>query len=269
MPIVTFTSDYGWNDPDTAVVRGHLYTEMLRMNCAAPIVDISHGILPRNHQEAGYIVGSSYSAFPKGSVHLVLVDCLDIRETKLMAMELDGHYFLGLDHGGLSLIRPDLEPTQVVQIDLKNRLELPYSEAKLAAACAHLLNQGALSLLGPTIAQMEKMQVIHPEVKNGQTAIIHVQFIDHFGQIITNARKEWLANWQGGHRFQAIVRGRKIPALLHEAQQLNDPSLLYYRLNRFGNLEIGISRPGGNRSNTAATLLGVSVHDPIELQIIA
>ena len=62
--------------------------------------------------------------FPKGSVHIILVDSLDLQHAAPMAMELDGHFFLGLNHGGLSLIRPDLKPRQCVTLDLKNRLEL-------------------------------------------------------------------------------------------------------------------------------------------------
>ena len=80
MPLVTLTSDYGWNDPDTAVVRGRVYGEMLRSQIGAPLVDISHGIPPRYHLEAGYVLRSAYQHFPKGSVHLVLVDSMDLTQ---------------------------------------------------------------------------------------------------------------------------------------------------------------------------------------------
>ncbi len=116
--------DYGWNDPDTAAVRGAIYGEMLRTQSAAPLVDISHGIPPRNHQEAAYVLRAAYPTFPKGSIHIVLVDCFDVSEYSPIAMELDGHYFLSLNHGGLSLLRPDLKPSQIIRLDLKNRLEL-------------------------------------------------------------------------------------------------------------------------------------------------
>ncbi len=266
MPIVTLTSDYGWNDPDTAAVRGAIYGEMLRTQSAAPLVDISHGIPPRNHQEAAYVLRAAYPTFPKGSIHIVLVDCFDLTAYSPIAMEMDGHYFLSLNHGGLSLLRPDLKPSQIIRLDLKNRLELQTTEALLAAAAAHLLNRGALGLLGPVESELRQLQVVHPEVKNAQTAIVHVQYIDHFGQLVTNAHRDWLKSWHGDHAFSAVVRGRKVSVALKDSQTLNDGGLLYHRINRYGYLEIGISQPGSHGVNTAASLLGAKVNDPIELQ---
>ena len=266
MPIVTFTSDYGWNDPDTAVVRGLLYSEMARLNCNGTVVDISHGIALRNHQEAAYVISSTYSSFPKGSIHLVLIDSFDLGQHMPMLVEFDGHYFLGLNNGSLAFIPPGTVPNQVIQIDLRNRLDEGGVEAKLAAAVAHLANGGLASLLGPPLREFNRLHFPHPEIKNSHTAIVHVQFIDHFGQIITNASETWLSSWHAGHSFVALVRGRRVTTLLENAGQLKDPSLLYYRMNRYGFLEIGISQPGANGQNAAARLLGVSVQDPIELQ---
>ena len=267
MPLVTFTSDYGWNDPDTAAVRGHLYGEMLRSHVAAPLVDISHGIPPRNHMEAAYVLRAAYPTFPMGSVHMVLVDCLDAQLTPAIAMEMDGHYFLGANHGGLSLIRPDLQPKQIVRLDLKNRLELTDVESQLSAAAAHLLNRGTLSVLGPVLTDWKTQQATHPEVKNVQTAIVHVQYIDHFGQLVTNAHQDWLNAWHGGDPFTAVVRGRRVTKHATDGASLQDSGSLYTRMNRYGYLEIGVSQPGANGVNTAASLLGMQVNDPIELQL--
>jgi S-adenosylmethionine hydrolase len=266
MPLVTLTSDYGWNDPDTAVVRGRVYGEMLRSQIGAPLVDISHGIPPRDHLEAGYVLRSAYPHFPKGSVHLVLVDSMDLTQAAPIAMELDGHFFLGLNHGGLSLIRPDLKPRHCVTLDLKNRLELTDVESLLAAAAAHLLNRGALSVLGPALAEPASLHPPHPEIKNADTAIVHVQYIDHFGQLVTNASQEWLKAWHGDKAFVAVARGRRVTRHVNASNQMQDAGELYTRINRFGFLELGVSKPGAHGVNTAASLLGMDVRDPIELQ---
>jgi S-adenosylmethionine hydrolase len=266
MPLVTLTSDYGWNDPDTAVVRGRVYGEMLRSQIGAPLVDISHDVPPRDHLEAGYVLRCAYPHFPKGSVHIILVDSLDLQHAAPMAMELDGHFFLGLNHGGLSLIRPDLKPRQCVTLDLKNRLELTDVESLLAAAPAHRLNRGALSVLGPALAEPASMHPPHPEIKNAQTAIVHVQFIDHYGQLVTNATQEWLKAWLGEKSFVALARGRRVTKHVHSSTEMQDAGELYTRINRYGYLELGVCKPGAHGINTAASLLGMAVRDPIELQ---
>jgi S-adenosylmethionine hydrolase len=183
-----------------------------------------------------------------------------------MAMELDGHFFLGLNHGGLSLIRPDLKPRQCVTLDLKNRLELTDVESLLAAAAAHLLNRGALSVLGPALAEPASMHPPHPEIKNAQTAIVHVQFIDHYGQLVTNATQEWLKAWLGEKSFVALARGRRVTKHVHSSTEMQDAGELYTRINRYGYLELGVCKPGAHGINTAASLLGMAVRDPIELQ---
>ncbi|NDD50715.1 MAG: hypothetical protein EBZ34_04710, partial [Flavobacteriia bacterium] len=103
-------------------------------------------------------------------------------------------------------------------------------------------------------------------VKNAQTAIVHVQYIDHFGQLVTNANRDWLKNWHGDRPFVAVVRGRRVSLALQDGKTLSDGGQLYHRINRYGYLEIGITQPGSQGVNTAASLLGANVHDPIELQ---
>ena len=267
MPIVTFTSDYGWKDPDTAVVRGMIYSEMLRSGIAAPVVDVSHDVSPRNHQEAAYILRGAYSSFPKKSVHVVLVDNMASQSTEVIAVEIDDHFFLALNHGGLSLIRPDLKITNMVQIELKNRLELVKPESIISAAAIHLLNNGTLTTLGKNLLNFQKLQTTHPEIKNEKTAIIHIKYVDHYGQLITNASEKWLSDWTKNRTVFAIARGRKINNWISNREDMKDSGTLYMRINNFGFLEIGLVSPGKSSSNTASSLLGISEHDPIELQI--
>ncbi|MCE2816784.1 MAG: SAM-dependent chlorinase/fluorinase [Cryomorphaceae bacterium] len=134
MAVITLTTDYGWRDPDSAGLRGRVYAEMLRTGTVAPVVDVTHSVQSRNLNEAAYIVRGAYRDFPEGSIHLVLVDSIYWPETPLIACALDGHFFLGLDNGLLAMLRPDLQPSQRIQLDLKNRLDCSTAESLLAAA---------------------------------------------------------------------------------------------------------------------------------------
>ncbi len=267
MPIVTLTSDYGWKDPDGAIVRGRIYSEMLRSVMPAPLIDITHSISPRDHLEAAYIIRNSYQSFPKGSIHIMLVDSMTSNNIEVIAIELDGHFFLAPNHGGLSLIRPDLMVINATQIQLKNRLELTDLESQIAAAAIHLLNKGKIETLGSPLKKIRSLQTIHPEMRNENTAIVHVQYIDHFGQLVTNASQEWLKKWHNEKYFYAIARGRRISNWISTREEMKNAGSLYLRINRANFLEIGIIDPGDRGSNTAASLLGMVIHDPIELQL--
>lgn len=265
MAVITLTTDYGWRDPDTAGLRGRVYAEMLRTGTVAPVVDLTHSIQARNVQEAAYILRGAYRDFPEGSIHVVLVDSITWPDTPLLACALDGHYFLGLDNGLLAMLRPDLQPSHRVQLDLKNRLDCTTPESLLAAASAHLLHGGSLSLLGPTRETWIERALLHPEVRSERTALVHVQYVDHYGQLVTDAERDWLQRWSQGQAFESSIRGQRVRKWW-SANGLT-PGDLYFRYNRYGYLEVGINEGGSDVANRASRLLGVRPGDAIELRI--
>lgn len=265
MAVITLTTDYGWRDPDSAGLRGRVYGEMLRTGTVAPVVDLTHSVQSRNLNEAAYILRGAYRDFPDGSIHIVLVDSIYWPETPLVACALDGHFFLGLDNGLLAMLRPDLQPSQRIQLDLKNRLDCSTAEALLAAAAAHLLDGGSLSLLGPTRTEWQERAVLKPEARSEQSALVHVQFVDQYGQLVTDADQAWLQRWAQARPFETSVRGQKVRKWW--SPNGLTPGDLYFRTNRFGYLEIGIHDGGGDSANRASRLLGMRPGDALELRI--
>jgi len=266
MSIVSLTSDYGWKDPDAGALRGRLYTEMLRHQVAAPVVDISHDVMPRNHQEGGYILRGAYQDFPRGSVHILLVDCRPNPEYQILAAEINGHYFLLQDHGGLSLLFPNQQPRQCVLVDLKNRLDLHEPGAIMCAAAAHLIAGGQINTLGPPRQPSNELKSLMPTVHSVNEATVHVQYIDHFGQVVTNASDAWLQEWHKGTRLIAHVRHQRISKWDENLSTDFEAGELFLRMNDRGFLEIGIRWPGEHGVNSAANLLGLNLQDPITLR---
>ena len=266
MAVITLTTDYGWRDPDAAGLRGRVYGEMLQTGTVAPVVDLTHSIQAGNLNEAAYILRGAYRDFPAGSIHLVLVDSIFWPEKPLIYCFLDGHHFLGLDNGLFSMLRPELQPSSRVMIDLKNRLDCTSAEALLAAAAAHLLDGGSPSLLGPPASDWARSATLHPEVRSENSALIHVQFVDHFGQLVTDADQDWIQRWSYSRPIETSVRGQKVS----KWWGLNRLTAgdLYFRYNRYGYLEIGMNEGSGDKALAAARLLGVKAGDAIELRAL-
>ena len=61
MAVITIISDYGWKDPYTAALKGHLLSEIA--DCT--LVDITHSIPIFNLREAAHVLDNSYHPFPK------------------------------------------------------------------------------------------------------------------------------------------------------------------------------------------------------------
>jgi 3-oxoacyl-[acyl-carrier-protein] synthase III len=139
------------------------------------------------------------------------------------------------------------------------------SEALLAAAAAHLLDGGSPSLLGPSRSEWVERSVLKPEVRSPQAALVHVQYVDHYGQLVTDADQAWLQRWHMGQSFETNVRGQRVRQWWGESGLPSGS--LYFRYNRHQLLEIGMVDGGSDSVNQAARLLGMKPGDALELKL--
>ena len=68
--LITLTTDFGARDAFAASMKGVI----LKINPQTQIIDISNEITPQDIWEAAFTLKSAYSHFPKGTVHLAVVD---------------------------------------------------------------------------------------------------------------------------------------------------------------------------------------------------
>ena len=120
MNIVTLTTDFGLKDFSVGVTKAAL----MQLIEDVHIVDISHQISPFNLAEAAYLLKNSFSAFPKGSVHIVGIESEKTPENKHLAIEFKGHFFIGANNGIFSLLMEDQNADKIVEINIHNNLML-------------------------------------------------------------------------------------------------------------------------------------------------
>ncbi|MEO1256760.1 MAG: SAM-dependent chlorinase/fluorinase, partial [Bacteroidota bacterium] len=92
MALITFMSDFGTVDHYVAAVKATILTQSPNQ----PIADITHDIRPFDISHAANVLQNVYKDFPEKTIHLVAVDAMKDRSS-LLAIELDGHFFLGFD----------------------------------------------------------------------------------------------------------------------------------------------------------------------------
>src|SRR5689334_8676601 len=68
--IITLTTDFGLSDPFVGVMKG----QILARFAAATLVDLTHDILAHWPAEAGFWLARSYRYFPRGTLHVAVVD---------------------------------------------------------------------------------------------------------------------------------------------------------------------------------------------------
>lgn len=98
-PIVTFTTDFGLADGWAAAMKG----VVLGIAPDAVLVDITHAVPPQDVRTGAFVLGTTYAAFPPGTIHVAVVDPGVGTARRALALEVDGHRFVGPDNGLFTL----------------------------------------------------------------------------------------------------------------------------------------------------------------------
>jgi S-adenosylmethionine hydrolase len=241
--IITLTTDFGYKDPFVAEMKGVI----LSINPHAAIVDMTHSIEPGDVEEAAYIIGYSFSYFPSGTIHLVVVDPGVGSERKALILEAGGHFFTGPDNGVFSHILHSSSPVKGVHITEEKYLLLKDSPTfqgrDLFAPAAAWLSKGLTpEEFGPTVKDFVTLPFPHPEVTHGGISG-EVIYTDHFGNAITNIKGNDLISF--ADHYVVKVNNIIIQPVKYYAQA--GENNLCCLVNSSGYLELFLNR--GNAAN--------------------
>lgn len=202
--IITLTTDFGSKDIYAGVMKGVI----LSINPDAKIFDITHDISSHNIKEGVFLLNGFYQYFPKGSIHIVIVDPGVGSKRKGILVESDGYFFVGPDNGMFSYqIKKGLKKA----IELSNKkfhlkdVSSTFHGRDIFAPVAAYLSIGIDSNeFGSEVKEYEILD-LDPEINNSEIdgEIIH---IDKFGNLITNIRKELIINKD----FEILIKDIKI-----------------------------------------------------------
>lgn len=272
MPIITLTTDFGIKDPFVASVKGKIYTELPDVK----IVDISHEIEPFDIAEGAFIVKNSYSNFPKGSIHIIGVDDLTTPHKKPIAAFIDDHYFLASNNGILSLINAEINPKEVIEINIPQMdMDSVFTTRDIFVPVAcHLARGGKLSVVGHHLRDFKELTVLRPVVKDEKVIIGTVMYIDNFGNSIVNISKKLFNQVRKKRNFVVSYRNyefNEIYKSYRDAVKDFDQEAAYYGngmvlFGSSGYLEIAMYRSNPKTSGSASTLYGLSKGSEVRIE---
>ena len=199
-PIITLTTDFGTSDIYVGVMKGVI----LNINPNAQIVDITHAITPQNIHEAAFTINSAYRFFPKGSIHVIIVDPGVGSDRQAMVCQTDDVFFVCPNNGVLSYLLQHLESEEVdtaeaVAIDNPNYI-LPrvsntfHGRDIFAPVAAHLSLGVSLAKIGTPIQNLIRFPF--PAIHTTQETLTgEIISVDSFGNLITNITESMLADF--------------------------------------------------------------------------
>src|SRR5262249_15875209 len=98
MGVVSFTTDFGVRDWFVGTLKGVL----LRVNPRLQIVDLSPDIPAGGVSSVAFALASGCAFFPKGTIHLVVVDPGVGSDRAALVARTANHFFVGPDNGVLT-----------------------------------------------------------------------------------------------------------------------------------------------------------------------
>jgi len=186
--IITLTSDFGYRDPFVGTMKGVI----LRINPAATLVDLTHGIEPQDIMGGALSLAAAVPYFQRGTVHLAVVDPGVGSNRKPIVIETADAFYVGPDNGVLSLAVRSSRVICTVQLSnadyhLKPTSSTFHGRDIFSPAAARISTGTPIRDLGGIVDTFAALDWPAIE-RNGDSLTGQVIYIDHFGNLISNIR---------------------------------------------------------------------------------
>jgi S-adenosylmethionine hydrolase len=259
---ITFLTDFGLADDFV----GTCHAVMKRIAPDVQIIDLTHGIPPRQVLQGAIVLANTVPYAPAG-VHLAVVDPGVGSGRRALALEAgEGRYLVGPDNG---LLVPAAEA--VGGIHAVHELTNPdYALTPVSAtfhgrdvfspAAANIALGLPLAELGPPLDPdaLVRLELPAPAVSDSSIEATCL-YVDRFGNMQLNLRREHLehARIVPGRRLRLEVDGRVQEAVATRTFADAEPGELILYEDSYGNVTLAVNR--GDAADRLGAAAGVTV----------
>lgn len=256
MRLVSLTTDFGPADGFAGVVEGVIAARAP----GARVVHLTHDVPPGDLRRAAFVLLTCAPWFPRGTVHVAVVDPGVGTARRAVALRSRGSWFVGPDNGVLSWAAP--APDVAVELANPAYRLLPVSRTFhgrdiFAPAAAALARGVPASRLGPPLRSPVRLPfpgitITRFGVRGGILAT------DRFGNAVTNvAERTWRERFGSRAALAAARRGRFPEAPAYGSVRSGRPLAVF---GSAGFLELSV------RDGHAAKRFGLKPGDPVTVR---
>jgi S-adenosylmethionine hydrolase len=255
---ITLTTDFGLTDGFVGTMKGVIHT----INPGAVIIDISHETGSQDVLAAAFLFAASYRYFPRGTVHVIVVDPGVGSQRRAVAVEMEEHYFVAPDSGVLTLALKQGETIKSIELTnpeyfLDEVSDTFHGRDIFAPVAAHLSLGVEIEKLGNDAGELKEIHFPEPEVsQNGIKG--HIIHIDKFGNLITDIKQELFNSVISDGQFSIKIAGIELDKISRSYADVAEGKPLAI-FDSFGNLEIAVN------CGSAAEKLKARKGDSIEI----
>jgi S-adenosylmethionine hydrolase len=255
MQVISLITDFGLSDWFVGTMKGVI----ARLAPAARVIDLTHDVPHGDIRGAAFALRAGYHFFPKGTIHVAVVDPGVGSARQALAVQTSNYFFVGPDNGVLSFA---LRREKVIAIRLLKKANYFLQAVShtfhgrdiFAPVAAHLSRGIPIRRLGPPANDFVRLSWPEP-VRHNTKIEGEIAYLDRFGNGITNLPAE-LINPLRATKCIVHSRGRLICPLkpFYQAVPLKRPVAV---VGSSGFLEIGVN--GGSAKQSLGLRIGTRV----------
>lgn len=209
-PIVLLT-DFGRQDTFSGVLKGVIAS----ISPESKVIDLTHEVSPQDILQGVFLLSTSYSYFPKGSVFCCIVDPGVGSDRKGICIQTRDYYFVGPDNGLLWKAASDNKINRIIHLTNKayflDSVSSTFHGRDIFAPVTAHISKGLddISTLGKSL---EKCVEYHfPEVDRTAFSMgLTVIHIDRFGNVILNLEETKFRQFVQNKRYVLTINGIRI-----------------------------------------------------------
>lgn len=227
---------------------------ILSINPRCTLVDITHHINPQDIEEGASILANAYAFFPKGTIHLAIVDPGVGGPRRPILFVTGGYFFVGPDNG-LFTIALQREKVKEAVVLTEESYFLPdvsctfHGRDLFAPVAGHLSLGVNPTNFGQKVDSWTELSFREPRTTEGKL-VGEIVYVDAFGNLISNIDKAQLSGFAKSQQF--IVRiGKKYIEGLKRGYWEGKKNELIALIGSGGFLEISV-REGNARERVGA-----------------
>lgn len=253
--LITLTTDFGYDDPFVGIMKGVIFS----INPQAQIVDLNHGIPAHDVMAAALVLRYSVRYFPRGTIHVVVVDPGVGSARRPLLVEFEGNYFIGPDNGVLSLVMEGKERPRIFCLSnpcyqLEPTSSTFHGRDIFAPTAAYLSLPVAPEQFGEMTDQFARL--FWPTVLKTETTLTgEIVYIDGFGNLFTNIDAADLEK-RSGECLRISVRDLSILGLAANYAAV-EPGAYVALINSWDLLEIAVFQ--GSAQQRSRAMIGDKV----------
>jgi S-adenosylmethionine hydrolase len=191
--MITLTSDFGLKDPYVAEMKGVILT----INPNTTLIDITHDVEKFDIRMGAFMLASAVPYFPKGTVHLAVVDPRVGTKRRAILVQTRQSLFVGPDNGVLMVAAKNQGIEHTYELSnpkfMLPKVSATFHGRDIFSSAAAYLDSGVKPVeFGPEIANEVMPEFVHIK-RRGGSLIGEILHVDSFGNIITNISQKEIA----------------------------------------------------------------------------